>query len=202
MTITSSAAWSRISSGKMRWCRLKSLRRGRASRPGRARRHRIRTRPRGRAGARAARARGPRPPRSRHGRDHLRLPLAPAGRPPTAFASRAGTRRMRCARATRSGSAPMFGERSRSPRAIHSQARRSRSRSSLRRARGNWQPPEEAVVLCGASGSGESCCSCCPVLNVLASTGNAERWLAARPEVDAARRDQGLMCFSIQRCGE
>ena len=45
-----------------------------------------------------------------------------------------------------------------------------------------WQP-EDAVVVCGASGSGESSRSCCPVLNFFASTGNAERWLAAHPEV-------------------
>ena len=47
---------------------------------------------------------------------------------------------------------------------------------------GRWQP-EEAVVVCGASGSGESCCSCCPVLNFFASRENGERWLKARPEV-------------------
>ena len=47
---------------------------------------------------------------------------------------------------------------------------------------GSWQP-EEAVVVCGASGSGESCCSCCPVLNFFASSENGERWLEERPEV-------------------
>lgn len=47
---------------------------------------------------------------------------------------------------------------------------------------GNWQP-DKAVVVCGASGSGESCSSCCPVLNFFAFSGNAERWLAAHPEV-------------------
>jgi hypothetical protein len=43
--------------------------------------------------------------------------------------------------------------------------------------------PEEAVVACGASGRGVSSSSCCPVLNFFASTANAERWLAAHPEV-------------------
>lgn len=80
-------------------------------------------------------------------------------------------------------------DRDRLARSTHRRGDPGRGRASD--GRGNWQPPEEAVLLCGASGSGESCCSCCPVLNVLASTGNAERWLAARPEVDAARRDQG-----------
>jgi len=47
---------------------------------------------------------------------------------------------------------------------------------------GSWQP-SEAVVVCGASGSGESCCSCCPVLNFFASRENGEHWLEARPEV-------------------
>jgi hypothetical protein len=47
---------------------------------------------------------------------------------------------------------------------------------------GSWQP-HETVVVCGASGSGESCCSCCPVLNFFASKENGERWLEARPEV-------------------
>jgi Alkylmercury lyase len=43
--------------------------------------------------------------------------------------------------------------------------------------------PEGAVVVCGASGSGESFCSCCPVLNFFASRKNGERWLAGRPDV-------------------
>jgi Alkylmercury lyase len=47
---------------------------------------------------------------------------------------------------------------------------------------GTWQP-RDAVVVCGASGSGESCCSCCPALNFFASRENGERWLEARPEV-------------------
>ena len=47
---------------------------------------------------------------------------------------------------------------------------------------GSWQP-EGAVVVCGASGGGESCCSCCPVLNFFASAENGERWLEARPDV-------------------
>jgi hypothetical protein len=47
---------------------------------------------------------------------------------------------------------------------------------------GSWQP-REAVVVCGASGSRESCYSCCPVLNFFASRENGEGWLQARPEV-------------------
>ncbi len=47
---------------------------------------------------------------------------------------------------------------------------------------GHWQP-DEAVVVCGASGDGESCCSCCPVLNFFASPENGERWLGGRPDV-------------------
>ena len=47
---------------------------------------------------------------------------------------------------------------------------------------GSWQP-EGAVVVCGASGGGESCCSCCPVLNFFASAENGERWLKERPDV-------------------
>ena len=47
---------------------------------------------------------------------------------------------------------------------------------------GRWLP-DEAVVVCGASGSGESCTSCCPVLNFFASAASAEGWLAAHREV-------------------
>jgi Alkylmercury lyase len=47
---------------------------------------------------------------------------------------------------------------------------------------GDWQP-DQAVVVCGASGDGESCRSCCPVLNFFASPENGERWLAERPDV-------------------
>ena len=43
--------------------------------------------------------------------------------------------------------------------------------------------PEKAVVVCGAGRGGVSSSSCCPVLNFFASTANAERWLAANPEV-------------------
>ena len=43
--------------------------------------------------------------------------------------------------------------------------------------------PEEAVVVCGASGHGVSSSSCCPVLNFFASTASAEGWLAAHPEI-------------------
>lgn len=47
---------------------------------------------------------------------------------------------------------------------------------------GRWEP-REAVVVCGASGDGESCSSCCPVLNFFASSDNGERWLETRPDV-------------------
>lgn len=47
---------------------------------------------------------------------------------------------------------------------------------------GRWQP-QGAVVVCGASRSGESYCSCCPVLNFFASAENGERWLEGRPDV-------------------
>jgi Alkylmercury lyase len=43
--------------------------------------------------------------------------------------------------------------------------------------------PEDAVVICGVSGRGVSSSSCCPVLNFFASAANAERWLAAQPDV-------------------
>jgi choline dehydrogenase-like flavoprotein len=48
-----------------------------------------------------------------------------------------------------------------------------------------WQP-REAVVVAGRAGSGESCESCCPVLNFFASRAAAERWLAAHPDVQGA----------------
>ena len=47
---------------------------------------------------------------------------------------------------------------------------------------GSWRP-EEAVVVCGMSGGGDSCSSCCPVLNFFASTASAERWLAVHSEI-------------------
>jgi hypothetical protein len=47
---------------------------------------------------------------------------------------------------------------------------------------GAWEP-QAAVVVCGASGGGESCSSCCPVLNFFASRENGERWLEGRPDV-------------------
>lgn len=47
---------------------------------------------------------------------------------------------------------------------------------------GNWQP-QEAVVVSGKTGRGESCNVCCPVLNFFASARNAEQWLDAHPEV-------------------
>lgn len=44
--------------------------------------------------------------------------------------------------------------------------------------------PESSVVIAGAmDGEGESCQSCCPVLNFFASSDNAERWLDKHPEV-------------------
>jgi hypothetical protein len=46
--------------------------------------------------------------------------------------------------------------------------------------------PREAVVVAGRAGSGESCDSCCPVLNFFASQATAERWLAAHPGVHGA----------------
>ena len=46
----------------------------------------------------------------------------------------------------------------------------------------SWQP-EGAVVVCGASGSGESCSTCCPVLSFFASAENGVRWLEGRPDV-------------------
>ncbi len=48
--------------------------------------------------------------------------------------------------------------------------------------RGQWYP-QEAVVVSGTTGGGESCDCCCPVLNFFASSANAERWLAAHPAV-------------------
>jgi hypothetical protein len=36
------------------------------------------------------------------------------------------------------------------------------------------------------TGDGESSSSCCPVLNFFASTASAERWLAARTDVQGA----------------
>lgn len=50
---------------------------------------------------------------------------------------------------------------------------------------GSWQP-QEAVVVSGKTGSGESCDSCCPVLNFFASNANAERWLAAHADVQGS----------------
>ncbi|MGH3032776.1 MAG: alkylmercury lyase family protein [Gaiellaceae bacterium] len=45
--------------------------------------------------------------------------------------------------------------------------------------------PESAVVVAGAirSEGDDACCGCCPVLNFLASSANAEHWLAEHPEV-------------------
>jgi hypothetical protein len=47
---------------------------------------------------------------------------------------------------------------------------------------GSWQP-QQAVVVCGTSGSGDSCDSCCAVLNFFASAENATRWLASHADV-------------------
>lgn len=47
----------------------------------------------------------------------------------------------------------------------------------------DWSP-DSAVVVAGAMhGQGESCQSCCPVLNFFASRGNAESWLVQHPQV-------------------
>jgi hypothetical protein len=46
---------------------------------------------------------------------------------------------------------------------------------------GGWLP-QEAVVVSGRTGSGQSCNACCPVLNYFASGANAERWLDTHPE--------------------
>jgi hypothetical protein len=45
--------------------------------------------------------------------------------------------------------------------------------------------PVSAVVVAGAirSEGDDACCGCCPVLNFFASAANAERWLAAHPDV-------------------
>ena len=50
---------------------------------------------------------------------------------------------------------------------------------------GRWEP-HEAVVVSGRSGTGESCDSCCPVVNFFASGATAEQWLASHPDVDGA----------------
>lgn len=47
---------------------------------------------------------------------------------------------------------------------------------------GTWDP-QEAVVVSGRTGSGESGDACCPVLNFFVSGTNAERWLAAHSDV-------------------
>jgi hypothetical protein len=47
---------------------------------------------------------------------------------------------------------------------------------------GSWQP-QQAVVVCGTSGRGDSCDSCCPVLNFFASAENATCWLASHADV-------------------
>lgn len=47
---------------------------------------------------------------------------------------------------------------------------------------GSWRP-QEAVVVSGATGRGESCECCCPVLNFFASTENAQGWLVSHPNV-------------------
>jgi hypothetical protein len=48
--------------------------------------------------------------------------------------------------------------------------------------RGHWRP-EHTVLVSGTTGSADSCDACCPVLNFFASATNAERWLAAHPNV-------------------
>src|SRR5919106_4880956 len=48
---------------------------------------------------------------------------------------------------------------------------------------GGSSRPEDTVVVSGTMGSADSCDACCPVLNFFASATNAERWLAAHPDV-------------------
>jgi hypothetical protein len=55
---------------------------------------------------------------------------------------------------------------------------------------GNWQP-KNAVVVCGASRSGEPCSSCCPALNFFASMDNATAWLAPHADVRGAAISMG-----------
>lgn len=79
------------------------------------------------------------------------------------------------------GTAPMFGE------SIEIVSRDPVSGERIEVAvdpvgAGRWLP-EEAVVVCGSSGGGESCGSCCPVLNFFASPENGEQWLDGRPDV-------------------
>jgi len=79
------------------------------------------------------------------------------------------------------GIAPMFGE----PIEIASHDPRTGEEINVDLqpdGHGVWQP-EKAVVVCGRSGNGESCHSCCPVVNFFASAGSAEHWLASHPEV-------------------
>jgi hypothetical protein len=80
------------------------------------------------------------------------------------------------------GIAPMFGEpieiESRDP--VSGDAIRARVAPD---ASVEWAP-EPAVVVAGSmSNEGEACGGCCPVLNFFASSANAERWLAAHPQV-------------------
>jgi alkylmercury lyase len=46
-----------------------------------------------------------------------------------------------------------------------------------------WWPAPAVVVAGVLDRQSEACCGCCPVLNFFASPANAERWLAAHPEV-------------------
>jgi hypothetical protein len=81
------------------------------------------------------------------------------------------------------GIAPMFGE------PIEIESRDPLSGDEIRAhvapdGAAEWWP-ESAVVVAGAihTEGDEACCGCCPVLNFFATVTNAERWLAAHPEV-------------------
>jgi hypothetical protein len=80
------------------------------------------------------------------------------------------------------GIAPMFGE----PIEISSSDKLSGEEIQARVSPGGeaeWRP-ESAVVVAGAvDPEGDSCASCCPVLNFFASARNAEHWLGEHPEV-------------------
>ena len=48
---------------------------------------------------------------------------------------------------------------------------------------GQWSPASSVVVAGAADADGDSCRSCCPVLNFFASSDNAESWLDRHPQV-------------------
>lgn len=47
----------------------------------------------------------------------------------------------------------------------------------------DWWPQSSVVVAGAMKSQGDSCQSCCPVLNFFASTDSAERWLDDHPQV-------------------